>query len=59
MRTQTIEKTTLPETKAHENWEEEEVFWAVDGVLSKAVPGILIFTVLYLLAHIIYRATSI
>lgn len=58
MRTHTIEKNTLPETKVHENWE-EEAFWAIDGLLARAVSGILIFTVLYLLAHIINRAAGI
>jgi hypothetical protein len=51
----TIEKTAVPETKTHDCWE-EDVFWAVDGLLSKICPGILIFTILYLVAHIINRA---
>jgi hypothetical protein len=51
----TIEKTAVSETKTHDCWE-EDVFWAVDGLLSKICPGILIFTILYLVAHIINRA---
>ncbi|MBF7083394.1 hypothetical protein IT084_10455 [Desulfallas sp. Bu1-1] len=32
---------------------EEKLFWVIDGMLSKAVPFLLGFTVLYLLAYLV------
>lgn len=32
---------------------EEELFWTIDGILTKTVPLVLGITVLYLIAHLV------
>ena len=51
---ETIENTKTKENALNEDWE-EEFFWAIDGLLSKACPYLFTFAVLYTIAHILYR----
>lgn len=55
--TQKFNLDTLPVEKTEESWE-EVVFWKIDMLLSKVWPYILLFSLLYIAAHIIYSKIS-